>query len=508
MRLQWLETGEPLSLDGEILGRGGEAILYAVAGHPELAAKVFHAPDVERAAKLAAMLQMPLSGPSGEPATLAWPVGCLSDLDASGAMVGYLMPRIRDAHPWALIANPAERRRLCPDFHHGRLLHTARSLAAAVRRLHERGCIVGDLSETNVLVAADGRVSLVDTDSFQVRGPDRIFRCRVGRPEYQPAELQGTCLADVDLLPEHDAFALAVLIFQLLMQGQHPFAGVFTCSGDDLPLAERIAAGYWAYGWQRSSPVRPAPHAPPWWALPPDVQELFWRCFEDGHDSPPARPSAADWEQALLRAEQHLSPCAVNDLHRYPFGLDRCPWCRHAEPAPRPRRSTPARAAVVARASARAPAKAAALPGLLAPLGWLGAVVERQSWLVWLGVGAAGAVAGLLWALQHPPLPAETAPAQPAPEQRAQLGPAPRRPSAVPPEVEHSPLHQAWLKCQQTERAYKAALSTYYQAVNEHQRGRRTKQEVDQCLLQVQQELRRYQQAERALREKVLDDGP
>ena len=40
--------------------------------------------------------------------------------------------------------------------------------------------------------------------------------------------------------PEHDLFGLGVLIFQLLMEGTHPFAGVFKGRGEPPVLEQRI----------------------------------------------------------------------------------------------------------------------------------------------------------------------------------------------------------------------------------------------------------------------------
>src|SRR5262249_43516736 len=161
-----------------------------------------------------------------------------------------------------------------------------RNLAAAVRGVHEAGLVIGDLNESNVLVTSQALVTLVDVDSFQVRTADQVFPCRVGKPEYTPPELIGPFYADLDRLPEHDACALAVLMFQLLMQGVHPFAGVYVDADEPPAIPQRIADGNWAYGWERSGPVQPAPHAPPWTVLPPAVQDLIWRCFDEGHHCP------------------------------------------------------------------------------------------------------------------------------------------------------------------------------------------------------------------------------
>ena len=93
------------------------------------------------------------------------------------------------------------------------------------------------MNHSNILVSETAMATLVDTDSFQVRDlHGKFYRCPVGTKEFTPREMQGKRFSDIDRGPEQDLFGLGVLIFQLLMEGTHPFAGVFTGHGDDPPL--------------------------------------------------------------------------------------------------------------------------------------------------------------------------------------------------------------------------------------------------------------------------------
>ena len=167
-----------------------------------------------------------------------------------------------------------------------------RNLAAAVGALHLRGYVIGDVNESNTLVTESALVTLVDTDSFQVRDPQTglVYRCPVGTPQFTPPELQNKTFAHVDRMPEHDAFGLAVLIFQLLMEGAHPYAGRYTGSGDPPPFEVRISLGHFPHGTRPRGPYRPMPAALPLGVLHPSLQELFERCFVDGHRDPQVRP--------------------------------------------------------------------------------------------------------------------------------------------------------------------------------------------------------------------------
>lgn len=423
MRVLLEDKAEEIALEGPLLGRGGEASIYTVSGRMDVAAKIYHNPRDDHAAKLAAMLAAPPVAPPqpGQQVTLAWPLGRLLEVGGEGRVLGYLMPRLDNAHLIWEIYNPGMRREICPHFHYGSLLRAARNLAGVVAGLHECGYVVGDLNESNVLVTSQALVALIDVDSFQVPGADRLYRCRVGRPEYTPPELQGVAFADVDRLPHHDAFGLAVLIFQLLMQGIHPFAG--TCPGnvESDSIAARIAAGHWPYSFVRSTPIQPSPHAPPWFALPPSVQELLRRCFEDAHAEPDLRPTAAEWQHALEEGERILIPCSCDSQHSYPRRLDRCPWCGPTATSRgtiggsvRPQRREEEKPAATSGKKKTAhdplpPRSAEALPssptlpsgGAEVVLQAIGIALERSNWLVWAGVSLLGAVAGIIYALQH-----------------------------------------------------------------------------------------------------------
>ncbi|MBP0005196.1 MAG: hypothetical protein J7642_16040 [Cyanobacteria bacterium SBC] len=330
MKVQRRSNSELITLRRE-LGGGGEGKVYAVAENPSWVAKVYHRPTAEMARKLAVMYANPPEDPlrSQGHVSIAWPEDLLIE---RGRVVGFLMPRADGSFPLHTFYNPTSRRDRCPLFNYLYLHRTARNLAAAVSNLHVRGYVIGDVNESNILVSRTALVTLVDTDSFQVcdRSRNELYRCPVGKPDFTPPELQGKTLRHVRRLPEHDRFGLAVLIFQLLMEGTHPFSGVFSGSGDPPPIEARIAKGHFPYG-MRPVPYRPMLVAPPFEILAPELRRLFVRCFEDGHDNPKLRPDAPTWSKALEVAEGRLVECSVNSQHRYGSHLSECPWCARTQ---------------------------------------------------------------------------------------------------------------------------------------------------------------------------------
>lgn len=330
MRVQRQSNGQVITLDAEI-GGGGEGKIYTVSHDRALVAKVYHQANLDSAHKLAVMFANPPEDPTVQQGhvSIAWPVDLLRT--DRGQIVGFLMPRVSQVRPIHEFYTPKSRRQHCPFFNYLYLHRTARNLAAAVSALHNRGYVIGDVNESNILVSRTAMVTLVDTDSFQVRDRKNqsIYYCPVGKPEFTPPEMQGKAFRKLDRTPQQDRFGLAVLIFQLLMEGTHPFAGVYSGRDDPPPIEGRIAAGHFPYGTRRV-PYRPMPVAPKFELLSPQLQRLFVRCFEDGHTDPDARPDARTWVQALEEAEQSLVMCATNPQHRYGYHLHSCPWCDRA----------------------------------------------------------------------------------------------------------------------------------------------------------------------------------
>jgi serine/threonine protein kinase len=307
---------------------GGEGAIYQVQDDPTLLAKIYHPEQrsPERVAKLVAMLNDPPLDPLEPPVTIAWPVDAVV---IDGEIVGFLMPRAVDTYALHEVYTPKTRRHRLPGLTYRYLLRMARNLAAAIDVLHSRGYVVGDVNESNVLAAPTALVTLVDTDSFQVFDAKRrqVFRCPVGKAEYTPPELQGQNFRERDRTPAQDCFGLAVLLFQLLMEGTHPFDGAFSGGGDPPAIDRRIAAGQFPHASQ-PGPWKPKPIAPQFGWLDPLLQTYFRQAFES--QRPDDRPTAQQWAAALEAAEARLVLCSANAHHSHFGHLGSCPWCDRA----------------------------------------------------------------------------------------------------------------------------------------------------------------------------------
>jgi DNA-binding helix-hairpin-helix protein with protein kinase domain len=217
-------TGKTIEIGLE-LGKGGEGSAYEVPADHHWVAKLYnehHQPDALKQAKLrymAAMADQELLSYA------AWPQETLHET-AHGPVVGFLMPKISGRVPIHMLYSPAHRRQEYPQAAWDFLLFAARNTAAAFDAIHQHGHVLGDVNQGNVLVGADSKVFLIDTDSFQINANGTIHLCKVGVAHFTPPELQG--VASFDRVPRtsnHDNFGLALLIFHLLFGGRHPYSG-------------------------------------------------------------------------------------------------------------------------------------------------------------------------------------------------------------------------------------------------------------------------------------------
>ena len=339
----WSSVTNRITLSqSDVLGSGGEGAVYSLRSHPDLVAKIYHSNrrTDEVINKLNVMIDYPPRTEDDQTGHLfvAWPSQLL--YDTASDVIGFLMPKVEKTNSLFEYYNPSLRRRNAPQVHYANLCSVAKSLATALDRLHGSGYVVGDINESNAYITENEHVTLIDSDSFQVTDyqttPPTIYPCLVGKPEYTPPELQGVSFAQVDRNIHHDRFALAVVIYQLLMEGTHPFRGVYTGAGEKPQVEACVSRGYFLHSASRQVPLRPVPTAVEWNTLHEDIRALFRKCFDDGHSNPQARPAPRDWIDALDEAMRTLTQCAQNASHWYfdkpasASGTAACTWCERA----------------------------------------------------------------------------------------------------------------------------------------------------------------------------------
>jgi DNA-binding helix-hairpin-helix protein with protein kinase domain len=319
-------TGGRSLVKGAELAAGGEGRVYELSGSPAEVIKMYHAPaSPAQAAKLRAIVEMRTAELS---AVSAWP----TDLAVSpaGAVIGIVMPKIDSKGVIDRLSHPGERRQHFANADYLFITTVAGNLMTAASVLHSRGVVIGDVNESNVMVRPNGTVAFIDVDSFQITRGGVVHRCTVAKDLFLPPELIGQSLANANRSPAQDCFGLAVLAFQLLMNGRHPFHGRIL-DGMDRSTQDLVSAGAYAYSPRSRLPMAPPPGAMAVMDLEP-LAPLFEQAFLSQ-----ARPTAADWAAAIGKFKAGLRPCQANSRHAIFAGKSTCVLCglpRDPLPAP------------------------------------------------------------------------------------------------------------------------------------------------------------------------------
>ncbi|MFD4318040.1 protein kinase [Streptomyces sp. NPDC058548] len=310
------------------LGTGGQGSVWALDERADLVAKIYNsAPDDAQLRRLAAMLRAdPLAGEQlapGQPPMLVWPVDLVV---AGGRPVGYGMPLLDPAVHTplnGLLQKHARLRRFEGRAHWKFLLGVASNLAYMTAELHQQRFVVGDLSSANAVVDPNGFVTFLDCDSFAFTdtltgesfGSD-VFTDDYAGPERYSGEAPTR---------HSDDFALAVLIYQLLSAGNHPFDGAPLQGLAEATRKDNIQTGT-SFLVHPARVKTPAQLLPPE-VLPPRLVELARRAFGPGIQDPRRRPSSAAWLEALDEARSAVVRCADVPEHHHSGHLTVCPWC-------------------------------------------------------------------------------------------------------------------------------------------------------------------------------------
>lgn len=300
-------SGVPVVVDGTPLGRGGQGEVHLAhlkdAPDEKLVLKKLRSSS-SALARTQYLCQRNLASVS--PAFAA-PIVCE---DKGKGEILQLMPfaegvDIEDDVPRSLPQNLE----ICLEF------------VSLIQLLEENGIFHGDIAPSNIRIAPDGRVSIIDFDGFLTNDPGVPPPDTIGqRPMLAPEQRNKTCERPTR---ESGLFALGVFL-SMVPTGHYPTEGLAEEPAD---VDHFMSQGHWP-----EHDRIPAPEDLPIAALGQELIDLFDRAFSL---DPMARPGPDEWRRALIRALQN---CWVHDCGQA-FVVDvatkTCPGCGAAVTIPR-----------------------------------------------------------------------------------------------------------------------------------------------------------------------------
>lgn len=294
------ESGR-LQLKGQLGRPGGEGTVYDLGDGT--AAKLFHnnSRTAERLEKLSEMVRMRVERPG-----VCWPKELL--YSERGEWLGYRMDKAEGVELQSCLMCPQQLERRFPRWGKGEMIRLAISILETIIYLHDAGILLGDISPANLLVESCEKVWFIDCDSYQVGS----YPCPVGTDRYTPPELLGRHYGTFLRSYGNEAFAVAVLMFLLMVPGQHPYTqrGGMTIEEGiremqfPYPLGDRGAKklpdGMWSHMWSH---------------LPYNLKEMFYCTFQKGekYSTEETRLNARSWLSIFKRYQWALDGMVEKD---------------------------------------------------------------------------------------------------------------------------------------------------------------------------------------------------
>ncbi|MEG0184588.1 MAG: hypothetical protein RR704_14165 [Stenotrophomonas sp.] len=321
-----------------LLKSGGAGSVFTLKERPREVAKLYHSDKDARLyqRKLQAMLELqpdlpPMEGQGADQVQIAWPTTLLHD--RGGRFIGFTMP-ILDLSATSDLEHVLQERQARAEglpTGLGAKMTLAANLAVMLAALHQRQHYVVDLKPLNVrFYRSTLFIAMLDCDGFSIQGKGERFPAGQVTADYLAAEFQQPGVKPGQEEAQ-DRFALAVMVFQLLNSGLHPYAGRPRGAAVPSDLPARIAANLYPYG-------RGKPHAR---MLPSPVSghEMFPRALREMFDrafstQARRRPSAQEWATLLLeyarRSAGQLVTCGKDANHQHFAGMP-CAACARVE---------------------------------------------------------------------------------------------------------------------------------------------------------------------------------
>ena len=218
----------------------------------------------------------------------------------SKEFVGYLMPQATGSEIKTSIFIPPLLKQKFPHWNRFHLAKIALNILQKIEKLHQHNIIIGDINPNNILLNNENDIYFIDTDSFQIEN----YPCSVGMVPYTRKIHHGKRYENYLRTKDDDIYAIATLVFQLMLPGKLPysFSGGgsekenmrpenFPYNCDDDTGYNNAPKGQWVYIWSN---------------LPYKLKKLFCRIFK--------KTEKVSLQELIAQMERYLTLLDKNDL--------------------------------------------------------------------------------------------------------------------------------------------------------------------------------------------------
>lgn len=267
-------SGAKLTLVKEV-SSGGEGTIFTT-NDPKLVAKIYHQEKLTRdkLEKIELIVNSKINFRN-----VCFPIETIKN--SSNEIVGYVMPKAEGKTLQSQIMTKPALLRNFPQWKKTDVVDVCLRIVKTIRTLHNANIIIGDINPNNILLTPKGEVYFVDTDSYQIED----YPCPVGTVNFSAPEIQGKSYPTFLRTKDHEIFAIATLIFMILLPGKPPYSRQ---NGEDQGTNIRNQKFPYAFtlkenGVDVSYPYDEAPEGPwrnLWSNLSYMVKEYFFNVFK------------------------------------------------------------------------------------------------------------------------------------------------------------------------------------------------------------------------------------
>jgi hypothetical protein len=309
-----------VTLEPQPIGRGGEGNIYLIKNPNEFkscVAKIYKK-DSKKQYKISYIINtVPNSIINRD---TVWPKE--SVFDKNGKFIGFIMPKaVEKGIKLNILCSSrvntqkygSEWEKFCREKREAILLRLkiCANISLAVNNIHsEKSYVLVDLKPENILISPSGQISIIDIDSIGIYGGNKSYPAEVHTYDYTPPEFYKNKSLN-DIQRTWDYFSMGV-VFYMILAGIHPYTGTCkspydTCTSYD----QKIMKGLYPHGSKGSFFVQLLPEQSVIKNYPSNIQELFTKCFNEGHDNPSIRPTPCQWYNEIIKLIEDIKSSKV-----------------------------------------------------------------------------------------------------------------------------------------------------------------------------------------------------
>lgn len=306
-----------------LIGAGTEGKIYELSN--EYCMKIFNKElAVEKEEKIRLMIGVSAMKSRKD---ITWPLEMITD--SQGRFIGYVMKKIPGG---SHTLNDFFIRKLY-QLDNSVIISTGIDLLKCVKVIHDNSFIIADFNPKNWIITLKGEIIAVDVDNYQFCTKEgKCFKANVACSEYLDKSLQMLLskYGTPNRFPEGsfnlmtDAFGIGVLLFELLMNGTHPYHGLGN-RDFQMCIEYNICHDYAPY-FAKGNPEDIKKGYPPINVLSKELQKMFFEMFF-------GERNINNLEERIIAElesyeKQLTKKCQYNRVtHHFLPIWSECPWC-------------------------------------------------------------------------------------------------------------------------------------------------------------------------------------